>query len=144
MDILSDLENGMDKFPRETATILLFSSEPLFRTIMTEALQRAGYVVSATGSFGAAVDLLADGGIDLLIIRPHVDSISGYEAAKYLHARNPQMAVLIVAGLPEDDRIQYRDDLEGFKRFPPPFTAAQLLDKVDEVLKTAKERAAHT
>ena len=129
---------------RETATILLLSSEPLVRTILTEALRHAGYVVSATGSFGAAVDLLADGGIDLLIVRPHVDSISGYEAAKYLHARNPDMAVLIVAGLPEDERIQYRDDLEGFKRFPPPFTAAQLVDKVDEVLKTAKERGAHT
>jgi DNA-binding response OmpR family regulator len=143
MDILPGLENGMDS-PRETATILLLSSEPLVRTILAEALQHAGYVVSATGSFGAAVDLLADGGIDLLIIRPHVDSISGYEAAKYLHARNPNMAVLIVAGLPEDNRIQYRDDLEGFKRFPAPFTAAQLLDRVDEVLKTAKERGAHT
>jgi hypothetical protein len=54
------------------------------------------------------------------------------------------MAVLIVSGLPDDDRIKYRDDLEGFKRFPQPFTAAQLLDKVDEVLKTAKEREAHT
>ena len=129
---------------RETATILLLSSEPLVRTIMTEALRHAGYVVSATGSFGAAVDLLADGEIDLLIIRPHVDSISGYEAAKYLHARNPAMAVLIVAGVPDDERIRYRDDLEGFKRFPPPFTAAQLLDKVDEILKMAKERAAHT
>ena len=132
------------KSPRETATILLLSSEPLVLTILTEALRHAGYVVSATGSFGSAVDLLADGGIDLLIVRPHVDSISGYEAAKYLHARNPDMAVLIVAGLPEDERIQYRDDLEGFKRFPPPFTAAQLVDKVDEVLKTAKERGAHT
>ena len=132
------------KSPRETATILLLSSEPLVLTILTEALRHAGYVVSATGSFGSAVDLLADGGIDLLIVRPHVDSISGYQAAKYLHARNPDMAVLIVAGLPEDERIQYRDDLEGFKRFPPPFTAAQLVDKVDEVLKTAKERGAHT
>jgi DNA-binding NtrC family response regulator len=135
---------GWTNSPRETATILLLSSEPLVRTILTEALRNGGYVVEATGSFGAAVDLLADGGIDLLIIRPHVDSISGYEAAKYLHARNPDMAVLIVAGLPDDERIQYRDDLEGFKRFPPPFTAAQLLDKVDEVLKTAKEREAHT
>jgi DNA-binding response OmpR family regulator len=132
------------KSPRETATILLLSSEPLVLTILTEALRHAGYVVSATGSFGSAVDLLADGGIDLLIVRPHVDSISGYEAAKYLHARNPDMAVLIVAGLPDDNRIQYRDDLEGFKRFPPPFTTAQLLDKVDEVLKAVKERGPAT
>ena len=132
------------KSPRETATILLLSSEPLVLTILTEALRHAGYVVSATGSFGSAVDLLADGGIDLLIVRPHVDSISGYEAAKYLHARNPDMAVLIVAGLPDDNRIQYRDDLEGFKRFPPPFTTAQLLDKIDEVLKAVKERGTPT
>jgi len=132
------------KSPRETATILLLSSEPLVLTILTEALRHAGYVVSATGSFGSAVDLLADGGIDLLIVRPHVDSISGYEAAKYLHARNPDMAVLIVAGLPDENRIQYRDDLEGFKRFPPPFTTAQLLDKVDEVLKAVKERGTAT
>jgi DNA-binding response OmpR family regulator len=130
--------------PRETATILLLSSEPLVRSILTEALRHAGYVVEPTGSFGTAVDLLNDGGIDLLIIRPHVDSMSGYEAAKYLHARNPDMAVLIVAGLPDDQRIQYRDDLEGFKRFPPPFTTGQLLDRVDEVLKTAKERGATT
>src|ERR1700689_2969816 len=135
---------GWTNSPRETATILLLASEPLVRTILTEALRPAGYVVSATGSFGSAVDLLADGGIDLLIIRPHVDSISGYEAAKYLHARNPDMAVLIVAGLPDDNRIQYRDDLERFQRFPAPFTVAQLLDKVDEVLKAAKERGAHT
>jgi DNA-binding NtrC family response regulator len=135
---------GWTNSPRETATILLLASEPLVRSILTETLQHAGYVVSATGSFGSAVDLLADGGIDMLIIRPHVDTMSGYEAAKYLHARNPDMAVLIVSGLPDDDRIKYRDDLEGFKRFPQPFTAAQLLDKVDEVLKTAKEREAHT
>jgi DNA-binding NtrC family response regulator len=134
----------MDKFIERTATILLLSSEPVVRTIMTEALRHAGYVVSATGSFGAAVDLLADGGIDLLVIRPHVDSISGYEAAKYLHARNPKMAVLVVAGLPDDDRIKYRKEIEGFEMFPAPFTTAQLLDKVEEVLKTAQERAAST
>ena len=93
---------------------------------------------------GAAVDLLADGGIDLLIIRPHVDSISGYEAAKYLRARNPKMAVLVVAGLPDDDRLQYRKDVEGLEMFPPPFTTAQLLDKVEEVLKASHERAAYT
>ncbi len=134
----------MDKFIERTAAILLLSSEPVVRTIMTEALRRAGYVVSATGSFGAAVDLLADGGIDLLIIRPHVDSISGYEAAKYLRARNPKMAVLVVAGLPDDDRLQYRKDVEGLEMFPPPFTTAQLLDKVEEVLKASHERAAYT
>jgi len=131
----------MDK-AENTASILLLSSEGVVRTILTETLRQAGYVVSATGSFGGAVDLLADGGIDMLLIRPHVDSMSGYQAAKYLHERNQKMAVLVVAGLPDDDRIKYRDDLEGFATFPAPFTAAQLLARVEEVLKEAQERVA--
>jgi DNA-binding response OmpR family regulator len=143
IDILSGPETGMNK-PEKTAMILLLSSEGVVRTVMTEALRQAGYVVSATGSFGGAVDLLADGGIDMLIIRPHVDSMSGYQAAKYLHARNPEMAVLVVAGFPDDDRIKYRLELEGFATFPPPFSTAQLLARVEEVLKAAQERAAHT
>jgi len=110
---------------------------------MKEALENAGYVVMATGSLGTAVDMLADCKFGLLIIPPYIDNIPGHEAAKYLRARNPLMGVLVVAGLLEDDRIRYRAKLEGFEIFPPPFTAAQLIQEVEQVLKTAQERAAH-
>lgn len=42
----------------------------------------------------------------------------GNEAAKYLRERNPHMAVLVVAGLLDDDRYTYRADLENFRKFP--------------------------
>jgi hypothetical protein len=54
------------------------------------------------------------------------------------------MGILIVAGLLDDDRLKYRATIEGFEIFPPPFTAAQLIEKVDEVLKAAQEREART
>lgn len=126
------------KRSERNATILLLSSEPVVRRVMKEALERAGYVVLATGDFGIAVDKLADCKIDLLITHPYVESIPGHDAAKYLRARNPKMAVLLVAGLLDDDRLEYREDLEGFETFPRPFTAAQLVAKVEEVLKTAQ------
>jgi hypothetical protein len=44
----------------------------------------------------------------------------------------------------DDDRFKYRADVEGFEIFPPPFTADQLIEKVEEVLKAAQERAPHT
>src|SRR5579872_7134914 len=109
--------------------ILLLGSEPILRGVMKEALEQAGYVVLATGNLGTAVDMLADGKIDLLITHPYVDSIAGHEAAKYLRAKNPQMGVLLVAGLLDDDRLRYRADLAGFDVFPAPFTAAQLIEK---------------
>jgi len=125
--------------------ILLLGSEPVVRSAMKEVLENGGYVVLATGSLEVAVDTLAHCKIDLLITHPYIDNITGHQAAKYLQARarNPQMRILIVAGLLDDDRLQYRADLEAFEIFPPPFTAAQLIEKVEEVLKTAQERAAH-
>ena len=124
--------------------ILLLGSEPVVRSVVKDALEQAGYVVLATGSLGVALDTIARSKIELLIIPPHIDNIPGHEAAKYLRARDPRMGILVVAGLLDDDRIKCRADLEGFDIFPPPFTAAQLVEKVEKVLSTAKGRAAHT
>jgi DNA-binding NtrC family response regulator len=126
------------------AMILLLSSEPVLRSAMKEVLERAGYVVLATGSLEVAVDTLSRGRIELLITHPYVDNITGHNAAKYLQARNPAMGVLIVAGLLDDDRLKDRANIAGFEIFPPPFTAAQLIEKVDQVLKAAQGREART
>lgn len=123
------------------AMILLLCSEPLVRSVMKDALAQAGYVVQATGDLGTAVDTISESKIDLLITYPYIESIPGHDAAKYLRGRNPQMGVLVVAGLLDDDRLQYRADLEKFDTFPPPFTAAQLMDKVEKVLETMQKRA---
>ena len=120
--------------------ILLLSSEPVVRSVMKETLEQAGYVVVATGGFGAAVDTVVRCKVELLITHPYVDSIPGHEAAKYLRKRSPwEMEVLIVAGLLEDDRLQIREELERFEVFPRPFTAAQLIAKVKEILTQAKK-----
>jgi len=42
-----------------------------------------------------------------------------------------------VAGLIDDDRLEIRVELQGFKIFPRPFTAAQLLAEVKQVLSSA-------
>jgi DNA-binding NtrC family response regulator len=122
--------------------ILLLGSEPIIRAVMKEVLEKAGYVVLATGSLGTAVDTLAESRIELLITHPYVDNITGHQAAKYLRGKNPQMGVLIVTGFLDDDRLQYRAGIEGFEIFPAPYSAAQLTGKVAEVLKAARERAA--
>ena len=105
---------------------------------MKEALERAGYVVEAVGDLGTAVDRLAAMKVDLLITHPYVEEITGYDAAKYLRERNPTMGVLIVAGLLDDDRFKIPADLQRFVIFPQPFTAAELIEKVELVLKMAE------
>src|SRR5579863_42377 len=126
-------------FVRTNAMILLLGSEPIVRAVMKEALEQAGHVVLATGNLGTAVDALAQYRIDLLITHPYVDNITGHQAAKYLRGKNPLMGVLIVTGFMADDRLQYRAGLEAFDIFPAPYTAPQLMEKVEEVMKTAQQ-----
>jgi len=104
------------------------------RTVIREILQREGYVVRATGDLGIAVDMVRETPPDLLIIDIYVADISGHDAAVYLCKKNPHMHVLMVAGVPDDQRMQARTTDAGFMVFPEPFPPAELVVKVKEIL----------
>ena len=118
------------------SSILLFCSEPLVRTILTETLEANGYIVLPVGDLGSAVDRLRECKPDLLIIRTYVDRMPGHDAARYLRTKRPGMRVLMASGLLDDDRLNFRESIHGIEVFPKPFTAADLLEKVREVLST--------
>ncbi len=115
-------------------TILLLVSDPVVRSVMEETLDREGYTVVSTGDLGKAVDRLKELTPDLLITRTYVQSMSGHDAAMYLRTKSPKMKVLLVGGLLADDRLHYREALQGFEVFPKPYTPAELLQKVSDVL----------
>jgi len=101
---------------------------------MEETLEREGYMVYPAGELGTAVNWLQNSSPDLLITRTYISGMPRNEAAKYLRNKCQRMRVLMVGGLLEDDRLQYRLALEGFEVFPKPSPAAQLIEKVKEVL----------
>jgi DNA-binding response OmpR family regulator len=115
-------------------SILLLVSDSLVLSVMQETLEHEGYLVFPAGELGTAVNWLEDSTPDLLITRTYISGMPGHEAAKYLRNKCHRMRVLMVGGLIEDDRLQYRLALEGFEVFPKPFPAAQLIEKVKEVL----------
>jgi len=125
-------------------TILLLCSDPVIRSVLDETLQTEGYVVLSVGELGTAVDRLREYKPDLLLIRPYIDNMAGHDAAQYLRTKRPGMRVLMVSGSLDDDRLRYREALHSIDVFPKPFTAAELLEKVREVLaaKPAGARAA--
>jgi DNA-binding NtrC family response regulator len=115
-------------------TILLLVSDPIVRIVMQETLEQAGYMVMATGDLGQAVDRLKECSPDLLITRTYVQGLPGHDAAMYLRTKCLKMRVLMVGGLLDDQRLRNREDLEGFRVFPKPYSADELLQKVKEVL----------
>jgi len=119
-------------------TILLLISEPLVRLVIQELLEKAGYVVMATGDLGTAVERMTEATPDLLMISPYIETITGDQAGKYLRTKALGMRILMLAGLLADDRIQDRAELEKVAIFPQPFTGEQLLNRVRSVLSEPK------
>jgi DNA-binding NtrC family response regulator len=115
-------------------TILLLVSDPVVRSVLKETLERGGYTVPAVGDLGQAVDRLKESEPDLLITRTYVQSLPGHDAAMYLRTKCPQMRVLILGGLLDDDRLQQREALQRFEVFPKPYTVSELLQTVKDVL----------
>jgi DNA-binding response OmpR family regulator len=116
------------------STILVFVSDPLVRHVLQETLESAGYTVVSTGDLGHAVDRIEQYAPDLLIIRSYVEGLPGHDAAEYLRTKHKKLKVLIVGGLLDDDRLKLREQLAGFEVFPKPYSAADLLEKVKQVL----------
>ncbi|MCU1275168.1 MAG: sensory box histidine kinase/response regulator [Bryobacterales bacterium] len=117
----------------KNATILVLNSEPVVRSVIRDILEREGYVVLATGDLGTAVDIMSDCTPDLLLTNIDFPT-SGHDAAQYLKKRCPKMRVLIMAGLPDDQRIEDRTAGAGFEVFPKPFSVAELTGKIREIL----------
>jgi len=109
-------------------------SDPVVRAILKETLEREGYTVLASGDLGQAVDRLQECTPDLLITRTYVESLPGHEAAMYLRTKCLGMRVLMLGGLLDDERLQYRAAQQGFEVFPKPYSAATLLQEVRHVL----------
>ena len=115
-------------------TILFLVSDSLIRKVISEALQSAGYVVVAAKDVGAAVDWLKRCRPGLLMIRHYTDAISGHDAAMYLSRKCPGVPILLVGGLLAGAGLENREAIHGFAIFPKPFEAAELLEKVKEVM----------
>jgi DNA-binding response OmpR family regulator len=116
------------------STILLLVSDPVVRPVLEETLEREGYTVLSAGDLGQAVDRINESVPDLLIVRGHIQNMPGHDAAVYLRKKCLTMKVLILGGLIDDERLQNREELQGFKTFPTPYPPAELLQKVKEVL----------
>jgi DNA-binding NtrC family response regulator len=115
-------------------TILLLASDRVIRNAFTRALESAGYFVLSASNLGAAMELAKNCTPDLLMIRHYTESISGHDAAMFMRLKYPGLRTLLVGGLLEDAELEHREALHGIEIFPKPFRAADLIDKVQEVL----------
>lgn len=115
-------------------TILIVDAEPVVRSVVSAILQSGGYSVLESNTVEGGMEILKNSAVDLLLTNVYLPGITGAEAMSLFKKAYPDLRVLMVSGLPDDEVIRTWAGNHHFQVFPKPFTASGLLRKVRSVL----------
>jgi two-component system response regulator MprA len=89
-----------------TQRILVVDDEPAVRTSLDRALRMAGYDVSLAGDGAGALDVLARGGQDAVVLDVAMPGVDGLEVCRRMRAGGDRTAVLMLTARDAvDDRV---------------------------------------
>jgi PAS domain S-box-containing protein len=128
---------------RGSGTILLAEDDGMVRSVSRQALERRGYRVLLAENGKQAVDLFRreSGAIDLVILDLAMPVMGGEEAHHHIKATRSDVPVLVSSGYSEL-MASSRFGHGGMDAFiQKPYTASQLVDKVQKVLSGVPERS---
>jgi DNA-binding response OmpR family regulator len=116
------------------ARIVVLDAEPVVRGVVADILSRGGYAVEPTDTLQAALKIVQITPPDLVLTNVYLPGVTGIEAMRLIKDACPQLPVLMMSGLPDDDVIRQWAGQDGFDTFPKPFKAEELLAKVRAML----------
>lgn len=113
-----------------TERVLVVEDDAAVRSLVVRILRRHGFGVLEAPDGETALDLLraTDTDVDLLITDAHMPGMGGPELIDAAQAVLPKLRALLISGSPEEASGS------GAPYLAKPFTAAQLLHRVREIL----------
>jgi two-component system, cell cycle sensor histidine kinase and response regulator CckA len=125
-----------------SGSILLVEDEHGVRKYVAHALTSVGYTVQQAKNAEEALDILKSGTMpELLLTDVVMPGMNGRQLAGMVKSKHPGMAVLFMSGYTET-AIVHNGVLDADADFlPKPFTQAELLGKVRQVLASAPGRS---
>lgn len=123
-------------------TALVVEDERLVRMLIVDALEECGYtVLEAADGSGALRILQTDQHIDLLLSDHHLPGeINGRSLAEFARRTRPELAVLLVSGLPGAVITGNRALPEWMRLLAKPFSTVRLVQAVAEMMSSTKMR----
>jgi two-component system cell cycle sensor histidine kinase/response regulator CckA len=122
-------------------SILLVDDSQAIRRIAKSMLERAGHAVIAVGSGSEAIAWLSEGGrVDLVITDVVMPDGSGSTVIDWLKRERPQTPVLVMSGYTEDEQVKRGMRTGELPFLRKPFSAEDLVQAAQEVLRTAATR----
>ena len=129
---------------RDRQTVLLVEDEPRVRRLLHNVFENKGFNLLEAGDAEEAqiIGELHDGMIHVLVTDVMLPGINGPQLAQHLRRVRPDMGVLLISGYPFDALDGDTLAGEAFPFLAKPFSADELLSKVQEVIEETRSRAA--
>jgi CheY-like chemotaxis protein len=117
-------------------TILIVDDESGIRMLLKTFLERAGYRVlqASDGEEGVEIFTPNSTDIDCCIVDMTMPKIDGLETCRRIRVMNPDVALLICSGFPDDRIDQFCDGAGRTSFVQKPFQFSTLINTLEQVL----------
>ena len=122
--------------PPPVYQILVVDDDPDVRQLLTDMLTRFGYIVATAGDGEAAWRALATVSFNLLITDHSMPKVTGVELIRKLREAGRNVPVIMATGTIPREELERDPSLKPAAIITKPFTKAELLRTVVEVLGT--------
>ena len=116
--------------------ILIVDDEPALRELTREILTIADYKVLVAGDGEAALAILANEPIDLMISDIIMPKMTGYELAKIVSEKYPQTRIQLASGYSSEQALKEDHEVLHSHVLRKPFRSSQLLETIADLLES--------
>ena len=121
-------------------TVLIADDDRTIRTVLTQALTRAGCKVHATGSLATLKRWVGEGRGDLVISDVVMPDGNGLEALPEIARARPDLPVIVISAQNTIMTAIQAAEAEAFDYLPKPFDLPDLMKRANEGLKRRRMR----
>ena len=117
---------------KPASVILLVDDEPMIRSLLRMALESHGYGVleARNGAEGLALFEKHQREIALLLTDVVMPEIDGFELARQVVTKRPEVPVLFISALSGT----IPNDLNRYRCIPKPFRATDVIERISEIV----------
>ena len=127
---------------QQSGRVLLVDDDPLIRKYILRHLQAAGFAVRVATDGLDAIQKLRGGPLDFIISDLNMPGMSGFEFLNVVRKRFPQIAVIVMSGVSEND---LPEELAADVYCPKnEFICEQLLQAISELTRRPHPRTSRS
>ena len=134
------VSESITELARGEGLVLVVDDEVAIRSLMQNTLEELGYTVLTAEHGAQAVELFDRVGkeIELVLLDLVMPVLDGAETAVALHSRKPDVPILVISGLADDDALSRFGNVRIAGFVPKPFAPEQLAQAVAVARQGAK------